>query len=105
MEACSTKIVAPPAQRYDNASMADATQLIQAMAQGDSRAAAQLMPLIYDELRKLAARQMSRERSGLTLQPTALVHEAFMRLVNVPRPQEFDGRNHFFAAAAEAMRR
>ena len=85
--------------------MADATQLIQAMAHGDSGAAAQLMPLIYNELRKLAARQMSQEQSALTLQPTALVHEAYLRLVNVPHPQEFDGRNHFFAAAAEAMRR
>jgi RNA polymerase sigma factor (TIGR02999 family) len=85
--------------------MADATQLIQDMSQGDPRAAAKLLPLIYDELRKLAAERMAHERAGMTLQATALVHEAYVRLVHAPDLQQFDGRNHFFAAAAEAMRR
>ncbi len=72
---------------------------------GDPRAVDELMPLIYDELRRLAAQHMAHERPGQTLQPTALVHEAFVRLINVAHPQQFEGRNHFFAAAAEAMRR
>lgn len=80
------------------------TRLLQAAQQGDPRAAQELLPLIYDELRKLAACQMARERPGQTLQPTALVHEAWVRLGGEAAP-EFKNRSHFFAAAAEAMRR
>jgi RNA polymerase sigma factor (TIGR02999 family) len=72
---------------------------------GDQQAAGHLFPLVYDELRKLAAQHMATEKPGQTLQPTALVHEAYVRLVDVPHSQQFDGRGHFFAAAAEAMRR
>ena len=82
--------------------MSDVTRLLDAAVAGDRRAAADLLPLVYDELRKLAAARMSAEVSGHTLQPTALVHEAYLRLVG---DQRFDGRGHFFAAAAEAMRR
>ena len=82
----------------------DVTQILQAIEQGDSKAADQLLPLVYEELRKLAASRMARENPGNTLQPTALVHEAWMRLVGGENPK-FDGRGHFFAAAAEAMRR
>jgi RNA polymerase sigma factor (TIGR02999 family) len=82
--------------------MADVTCLIEAAAGGDRAAAADLLPLVYDELRKLAAARLADERPGHTLQPTALVHEAYLRLVG---DQRFDGRGHFFAAAAEAMRR
>jgi RNA polymerase sigma factor (TIGR02999 family) len=80
------------------------TQLLNAAADGDPRAASQVLPLIYDELRKLAAQKLAHERSGHTLQPTALVHEAYLSLVG-GRPQpHWNGRGHFFAAAAEAMR-
>ena len=72
---------------------------------GDPRAAEQLLPLVYAELRTLAARQLADEKPGQTLQPTALVHEAYLRLVGDTRPQNWNGRGHFFAAAAEAMRR
>jgi RNA polymerase sigma factor (TIGR02999 family) len=72
---------------------------------GDPDAASQLLPLVYDELRKLAAQRLGQEKSGQTLQPTALVHEAYLRLVDVDHPQQWHGRGHFFAAAAEAMRR
>jgi RNA polymerase sigma factor (TIGR02999 family) len=82
--------------------MSDLTRLLDAAAAGDRRAAAELLPLVYDELRTLAAARMSAERPDHTLDPTALVHEAYLRLVN---DQQFDGRGHFFAAAAEAMRR
>src|SRR5213595_3908721 len=82
--------------------MSDVTRLIEAAQAGDRRAAAQLLPLVYDELRKLAAARMSAEAPGHTLDATALVHEAYLRLVG---DQHFDGRGHFFAAAAEAMRR
>jgi RNA polymerase sigma factor (TIGR02999 family) len=85
--------------------MADVTLLLDAAASGDRHAPAALLPFVYDELRTLAAARLSRERSGHTLQPTALVHEAYVRLVSGARPQEWDGRAHFFAAAAEAMRR
>jgi RNA polymerase sigma factor (TIGR02999 family) len=85
--------------------MSEATRLIDAMGKGDPDAANQLFPLIYAQLRKLAAHHMAHEKPGQTLQPTALVHEAYVRLVDVPHPQQFDGRGHFFAAAAEAMRR
>jgi RNA polymerase sigma factor (TIGR02999 family) len=85
--------------------MNDVTRILSAIDQGDSHAAEQLLPLVYDELRKLAAQKLTHEAPGQTLQPTALVHEAYMRLVDVDRPQEWDGRKHFLAAAAEAMRR
>jgi RNA polymerase sigma factor (TIGR02999 family) len=79
--------------------------LLNAIQQGDPHAAGQLLPLVYDELRRLAAHRLAHETPGQTLQPTALVHEAYLRLVDVKDPQHWDGRAHFFAAAAEAMRR
>lgn len=82
--------------------MSDVTRILDAAATGDPRAAAELLPLVYDELRKLAAAKMAAEKPGQTLDATALVHEAYMRLVG---DQRFDNRGHFFAAAAEAMRR
>jgi RNA polymerase sigma factor (TIGR02999 family) len=82
--------------------MSDLTHLIEAAQKGDRRAAAELLPLVYDELRRLAAAKMAAEKPGHTLDATALVHEAYLRLVG---DQNFDGRGHFFAAAAEAMRR
>jgi RNA polymerase sigma factor (TIGR02999 family) len=82
--------------------MSEVTRLLDDAAAGDRKAAADLLPLVYDELRALAASRMATEASGHTLQPTALVHEAYLRLVG---DQQFDGRGHFFAAAAEAMRR
>jgi RNA polymerase sigma factor (TIGR02999 family) len=85
--------------------MADVTQLLDAAAAGDAKAAAELLPLVYDELRKLAAARMAEERPGQTLQATALVHEAYVRLVGGREPKNWNGRGHFFAAAAEAMRR
>lgn len=85
--------------------MASVTQLLDAAAAGDSRAAADLLPLVYDELRKLAAVRMAAEKPGLTLDATALVHEAYIRLVDGCEPVEWNTRGHFFAAAAEAMRR
>jgi RNA polymerase sigma factor (TIGR02999 family) len=94
-------IVRPLYDSY-NRKMSDVTHLLDAAAAGDRRAAADLLPLVYDELRKLAAARMAAESTGQTLQPTALVHEAYLRLVG---DQRFDGRGHFFAAAAEAMRR
>jgi RNA polymerase sigma factor (TIGR02999 family) len=84
--------------------MADITVLLGAAA-GDPRAAADLLPLVYDELRRLAAARMAAERPGQTLQATALVHEAYLRLVGGGQPDGWNGRGHFFAAAAEAMRR
>src|SRR5215218_2229945 len=85
--------------------MSAVTQVLAAVERGDTHAAEQLLPLVYEELRKLAAQRLAGEKPGQTLQPTALVHEAYLRLVDVERPQEWDGRGHFFAAAAEAMRR
>lgn len=82
----------------------DVTRILSAIEQGDQAAASELLPLVYEELRRLAASRMKQERSGQTLQPTALVHEAFLRLVGEDCKQ-WDGRGHFFAAAAEAMRR
>jgi RNA polymerase sigma factor (TIGR02999 family) len=83
----------------------DVTHILSALDRGDPRAAAQLLPLVYDELRKLAAQRMSSERPGQTLQATALVHEAYLRLVGGAADAGWNGRGHFFAAAAEAMRR
>ena len=85
--------------------MADVTQILSAIEQGDPHAAEQLLPLVYDELRKLAAAKMVQEKPGQTLQATALVHEAYVRLVDADRAKHWDSRGHFFAAAAEAMRR
>ena len=84
--------------------MADVTQILAAAA-GDPKAAAELLPLVYDELRKLAAARLAEEKPGQTLQSTALVHEAYLRLVGGQQPQDWSSRGHFFAAAAEAMRR
>jgi len=85
--------------------MSAVTQVLSRIDQGDPSAAAELLPLVYEELRKLAAARMAGEQPGQTLQATALVHEAYLRLVDVEHPQQWDGRGHFFAAAAEAMRR
>jgi RNA polymerase sigma factor (TIGR02999 family) len=85
--------------------MCDVTAILSAMNQGDRVAAEKLLPLVYDELRKLAAQRMAQERPGQTLDATALVHEAYLRLVKSPGTGQWDGRGHFFAAAAEAMRR
>jgi RNA polymerase sigma factor (TIGR02999 family) len=84
--------------------MSQVTQLLEAIANGDPTAASQVLPLIYNELRRLAAQQLAREKSGQTLQPTALVHEAYLRLVGGRSEPHWNGRSHFFAAAAEAMR-
>lgn len=86
--------------------MADITQIISQVEKGDPTAAEQLLPLVYDELRELAAAKLANEKPGQTLQATALVHEAYLRLVGTTgQPQSWDDRGHFFAAAAEAMRR
>jgi RNA polymerase sigma factor (TIGR02999 family) len=86
--------------------MSEVTQILHALAHGDPSAASQLLPLVYDELRRLAALKLAHENPGQTLQPTALVHEAYLRLVGAENlPREWEGRGHFFAAAAEAMRR
>ncbi len=85
--------------------MSDVTRILERIEQGDGIAAEQLLPLIYDELRSLAATRMAQESPGQTLQATALVHEAYIRLVDVKRAQHWNSRGHFFAAAAEAMRR
>ena len=85
--------------------MNDFSQILSAIEQCDPKAADQLLPLVYDELRRLAAKKLARERPGQTLQATALVHEAYLRLLGGDEAQGWDGRRHFFAAAAEAMRR
>jgi RNA polymerase sigma factor (TIGR02999 family) len=85
--------------------MSDVTRILSAIEQGDPHAAEQLLPLVYEELRRLAAQKLALEAAGQTLQPTALVHEAYLRLVGANAGSEWDGRGHFFAAAAEAMRR
>jgi RNA polymerase sigma factor (TIGR02999 family) len=85
--------------------MTDVTRILSTIEQGDPHAAEQLLPLVYDELRTLAARKLARERPGQTLQATALVHEAYLRLVDVEQAQRWNSRGHFFAACAEAMRR
>ena len=85
--------------------MSDVTQILSQIEEGDPSAADQLLPLVYDELRKLATAKMAQERPGQTLQATALVHDAYIRLVDVEKTQHWDSRGHFFAAAAEAMRR
>ena len=85
--------------------MNDVTRILSAIEQGDPDSASQLLPLVYDELRKLGAQKLAQEKPGQTLQATALVHEAYLRLVQDDKAQSWDSRRHFFAAAAEAMRR
>ena len=85
--------------------MNDVTRILSAIEHGDSRASEELLPLVYDELRKLAAQRLAKERPGQTLQATALVHEAYLRLVDTEEARRWNSRGHFFAAAAEAMRR
>jgi RNA polymerase sigma factor (TIGR02999 family) len=85
--------------------MRDVTRILSAIDQGDPNAAEQLLPLVYDELRKLAAQKLTQEKPGQTLEATALVHEAYLRLVDSDKVQHWNSRGHFFAAAAEAMRR
>jgi RNA polymerase sigma factor (TIGR02999 family) len=87
------------------AAMNEVTGILSAIEHGDRHAAEQLLPLVYNELRRLAAQSLAREASGQTLQPTALVHEAYLRLVDVSQVQHWNSRSHFFAAAAQAMRR
>src|SRR5262245_45575834 len=90
-----------PSQRRMN----EVTRILSAVQKGDHGAARELLPLVYEELRKLAAQRLAQEKAGQTLQATALVHEAYLRLVDAEQAQRWDGRGHFFAAAAEAMRR
>jgi RNA polymerase sigma factor (TIGR02999 family) len=85
--------------------MSDVTHILKAIEQGDPAAPEQLLPLVYEELRALAAARLAQEKSGQTLQATALVHEVYLRLVDVPQAQDWNSRGHFFAAAAESMRR
>jgi RNA polymerase sigma factor (TIGR02999 family) len=85
--------------------MSDVTRILSQIESGDPAAADQLLPLVYEELRKLAAARLAQEKPGQTLQATALVHDAYLRLVDVQQVQHWDSRSHFFAAAAEAMRR
>jgi RNA polymerase sigma factor (TIGR02999 family) len=85
--------------------MSEVTRILNALQHGEPHAAAQLLPLVYDELRRLAAAKLAQEAPGQTLQATALVHEAYLRLVDVEKVQDWNSRGHFFAAAAEAMRR
>src|SRR4051794_36967658 len=95
-------------QRGRLVSMTEVTRILSAIEQGDPQAAGQLLPLVYDELRQVAAQKLAQERPGQTLQATALVHEAYLRLVgsgDAAQAQHWDSRRHFFAAAAEAMRR
>src|SRR5436189_4070507 len=87
------------------AGMSEVTRVLGRIERGDPHAAEQLLPLVYDELRQLAAQRLAREKPGQTLQATALVHEAYLRLVDTAQVQQWDSRGHFFAAAAEAMRR
>src|SRR4051795_7921209 len=87
------------------AGMSAVTRILGRIERGDPHAADQLLPLVYDELRKLAAQKLAQEKPGQTLQATALVHEAYLRLVDVDQVRRWDSRGHFFAAAAEAMRR
>jgi RNA polymerase sigma factor (TIGR02999 family) len=88
-----------------NVAMSDVTQILQQIESGDPSAAEQLLPLVYEELRKLAAAKLAQEKPGQTLQATALVHDAYIRLVDVDKAQHWNSRGHFFGAAAEAMRR
>jgi RNA polymerase sigma factor (TIGR02999 family) len=107
---CPLRFDCPPGEtsrfpRGKLANMSEVTQILSAIERGDAHAAEQLLPLVYDELRRLAARRLAQEKPGQTLQATALVHEAYLRLVDVEKAQRWNSRGHFFAAAAEAMRR
>src|SRR5262245_62200938 len=95
----------PLSNQRGTATMSEVTEILSAVAQGDPQAASQLLPLVYDELRQLAAHRLAHQTPGQTLQPTALVHEAYLRLVGDAGGHDWDSRGHFFAAAAEAMRR
>src|SRR5262249_10142572 len=95
----------PRGAREQLATMNQVTSILSAIEQGEPKAAEQLLPLVYDELRRLAARRLAREKPGQTLQATALVHEAYLHLVDAEGSRPWRGRGHFFAAAAEAMRR
>src|SRR5262245_10394802 len=95
----------PPFRRLTSGSMSEVTRILSAIEQGDPHAPDQLLPLVYDELRRLAAQLLAREKPGQTLQATALVHEAYVRLVGAGDEPHWDNRRHFFAAGAEAMRR
>jgi RNA polymerase sigma factor (TIGR02999 family) len=99
------RILTPSRGSLWSAAVNEVTQILSAIAQGDPSAASQLLPLVYEELRKLAAHRLAQQTPGQTLQPTALVHEAYLRLVGDPKGDGWDSRGHFFAAAAEAMRR
>jgi len=85
--------------------MKEITEIIQSIAAGNARAASELLPLVYGELRRLAAQRLAQEKPGQTLEATALIHEVYLRLLGVSQEKQWDGRGHFFAAAAEAMRR
>ncbi|TWU20777.1 ECF-type sigma factor [Bythopirellula polymerisocia] len=98
-------VVATDVRRFAGICVSDVTQILSAIDQGDPQASAQLLPLVYEELRRLAAQRMAQEKPGQTLQATSLVHEAYIRLVNQNECQHWESRGHFFAAAAEAMRR
>lgn len=102
---CGRSSETSPLRRGRLPGMTDVTRILSAIEQGDRKAAEQLLPLVYDELRKLAAQKLAQEKPGQTLQATALVHEAYIRLVDADEAQRWDSRRHFFAAAAEAMRR
>ena len=102
---CVAIDIATAAKLYTNRTMNDVTRILSQMESGDPSAAEALLPLVYDELRKLASVRLAQEKPGQTLQATALVHDAFIRLVDVEQVQHWDSRGHFFAAAAEAMRR
>jgi hypothetical protein len=95
----------PGLRPVDPGAITDVTQILNAIEQGDPHAAEQLLPLVYEQLRQLAAQKLAQEKPSQTLQATALVHEAYRRLVDVEVAQQWNGRGHFFAAAAEAMRR
>ena len=95
----------PPVKALCLLFMNQVTRILSAIEHGDAQAAEQLLPFVYEELRKLAAERLSHEKPGQTLQATSLVHEAYLRLVDVDQAQHWNSRGHFFAAAAEAMRR
>lgn len=102
---CVSATVAKPGGVLYDHGMSDVTRILEAIDRGDPAASSKLLPLVYDELRRLANAKMAHEPVDQTLQPTALVHEAYLRLVQADQPGEWDSRGHFFAAAAEAMRR
>src|SRR6266536_2630413 len=99
------RVCVPVPPSLQSTFMTEVTRVLTALQQGDSLAAGQLLPLVYEELRQLAAQKLAQEKPGQTLQATALVHEAYLRLVDVEQAQHFNSRGHFFAACAEAMRR